>query len=112
MAGYAEDPFASVGVFDCEKHIPVGPLPWVTDEVNIWSGGLKIGELPTQKLPNLVGAASGRHAIWEKCLPCPAALGMAGCATACGRDEASRTRELDLVISVERREGHPSRTTH
>ena len=50
MAGYAEDPFASVRVYDFEKRIPVGSSD--VDEVDKRSGGLKIGELPTQKLLN------------------------------------------------------------
>src|SRR5262249_19803257 len=64
------------------------------DVVNDTPWCCKIGELPTDQFPYLVGAASGRG-VTAKRLPGPAAGDTARRPPTGGPDEGPRTRELD-----------------
>jgi hypothetical protein len=86
----AKDALATVGIGDSQNRVAVSPGA-AADLVNDTPWCCKIGELPTDLFPYLVGAASGRG-VTAKRLPGPATGDTARRPPTCGPDEGPRTR--------------------
>ena len=93
MAADAKGALAAVGVLDSQNCGAVSPGA-TADVVNDTPWCCKIGELPTDQFPYLVGAASGRGGTAKR-LPGPATRDTAGGPATCGPDEGSGAREPD-----------------
>src|SRR6266542_1744607 len=103
VAADAQYALAPVGILDSQNRVAVSPPQCRVDQINHYTGSLKICELPTGKTGHGVCAATSRNAAREG-FPCATTCGSAGCPAACGRDEGSAAGEFDRVGRVSGRE--------